>query len=625
MCPMNPYKPPLVFLLTMLLLQAGCSFDTGAFDGLTCEEGVDKDEATRVCRNGVWEQRPTGLDQGGLPDLSQPSEMGPVPDMTPPKMDMEAPKMDMEAPKMDMDMTPTPDMCMALTQEQRAEVAAQTACGTTTTACEETIQGTLCDPESFCEGSQCKSCNAQCAAQGRTCGAVECNGQSYNCKNPSDTTVLENILCDGEQICGVDPSGNTQRCVDEVIFEAPGQDLGFGDGIDLDGEFLVVGAPSDEDVTRVGAGAKGSVFVYRRDEKTLGWTPMPFPQTPTNAQRFGAAVAIDAATKQLFVGAPDSGGGKGAVFLYELDATGVWTSRGFLEPADYRINDTARSPRAYGHALALSAEKLVVGAPLSPGRDDQSLNGRLFVYNRPTAFNASAFGTNPSIAAGNGDALMGWAVDISQDFIVVSVPGEDGDRGKAYLYDADNLSAAKGTLTTGFRAPSAKRFGFSVAIGKDASGATYSVYASMPPYDSQFRDIPGRKEDAGVVEYFSYNGSNNVVRSPEPLGKDAYILSGDLEYMYYGYDVDVEEELVVVGVPGQSAVEMLSTSRGTNPSSYVVTQRTMSGSSSFKFYQPSFATTHHVGHRVDVSKGIVAISAPSRDASTRDRVVLIRR
>lgn len=135
----------------------------------------------------------------------------------------------------------------------------------------------------------------------------------------------------------------------------------FGTELASDGRTLVVTASRAEFADAVGPGAlyvfeeHGGIFDYMQQLAPLG--PRPAPE-----DLFGLALALEG--DWLFAGAArdsEAGPEVGAVHVYRR-VTGVWTPHGKLVPA-------RALPRSlFGHDLAVSGGRLVVGAPSDPTR-----------------------------------------------------------------------------------------------------------------------------------------------------------------------------------------------------------------------------------------------------------------
>jgi len=239
----------------------------------------------------------------------------------------------------------------------------------------------------------------------------------------------------------------------------------LGDGLDLDGDQIAVGAPGGS--TGGSPTREGSAFVYTLDAGEWVQSPPIRSPQPTDNSRFGAGIALDGDV--LAVGGPGREGVIGSVFLFRR-VGGTWES---WQPLD-RIGF---SGDRFGARLALEDGVLVVGAP-GDGRCDAG-SGRIFFYGlvgdgwEPLAPEEACA---PSAASGFGGSL-----DLGDGLLVVGAGGEDP--GKAFLFRrteagfvfagevpgaGDSAAAFGGGVATD---------GDTVAVG-DASDGAGRVYTS---------------------------------------------------------------------------------------------------------------------------------------------------
>ena len=126
----------------------------------------------------------------------------------------------------------------------------------------------------------------------------------------------------------------------------------FGYAVALRGDHLVVGAPGEDTDT-------GAAYVFFNDP-VEGWTQQATltADVPATGDAFGFSVDIDGAF--LVVGAPgddDGGSDAGAAYVFVNEAEGRWTRQ-----AKLTANDAALEDRL-GYAVALSGIFVIAGAP----------------------------------------------------------------------------------------------------------------------------------------------------------------------------------------------------------------------------------------------------------------------
>ena len=219
----------------------------------------------------------------------------------------------------------------------------------------------------------------------------------------------------------------------------------------LDGDELLLSSE--------GVAGGGVVFVISRGEG--GWTPAAplYPDSADADARFGAAIARGG--NRLVVGAPGSGQGAGAVYVFGRGTDGVWDKEQVLappspehpEPAPDQAaadagaaaaRDRPVEPRRFGSTLALVGDQLWVGAPGAA-----SGAGRVYRYTmREDGWQLDA---SVESAAGPG-AAFGAALALAPTVAVVGAPGADGGAGTAHVFTREpdgEWSAPAGPLRPG--------------------------------------------------------------------------------------------------------------------------------------------------------------------------------
>ena len=128
----------------------------------------------------------------------------------------------------------------------------------------------------------------------------------------------------------------------------------FGVSVAIDGDTLVVGADGEDDL---GANA-GAAYVFERDELGL-WSEVAKLTAPDGAggDSFGGAVAVHGS--RIVVGAPLSdpqGFNSGSAYVFESDPDGSWVPVAKLLPADVSLIDN------FGESVDISGDRIVAGA-----------------------------------------------------------------------------------------------------------------------------------------------------------------------------------------------------------------------------------------------------------------------
>ena len=201
----------------------------------------------------------------------------------------------------------------------------------------------------------------------------------------------------------------TQWVIGQLI-RAPYMDPGdqFGFAIALDGEWLAVAAPGDDQ----GAINAGAVYVYRAVRGSFVLMHKVFAPTPTLEDSFGYSVALK--NGMLVVGAPrrdDAGEDSGAAYVFNVPTNGAQPSllRTLVPPS-------GSLDAEFGFAVSTDGVSVVVGAP---GFEvDGSLCGAAWMYFNPSAQSSAVLARAPA-----GMQLLGARVAITTTDVIAAVPG----------------------------------------------------------------------------------------------------------------------------------------------------------------------------------------------------------
>jgi FG-GAP repeat len=266
-----------------------------------------------------------------------------------------------------------------------------------------------------------------------------------------------------------------------------------GFSVAVDGNIAVVGAPLDS----VGARTAGTVKVY--DASTGALLHTLVNPNPSAGEFFGWAVAISG--NRIVVGANwDKGGTNvmgsavGGAYIYEL------TGSVLTLPTITLTNPSPASTDLFGHAVAISGTRVVIG---TPGDDtDGTDSGIAYVYDLASSTPSvpQFVFNNPSPATNEG---FGVAVAISGTRVVVATPWDGTGAtfaGSAYVFDLTSATPAVPVITLNNPSPAANdQFGYSVAISgtrlvvganQDDTGATDAGSAYVYDLASATPDVP---------------------------------------------------------------------------------------------------------------------------------------
>ena len=219
--------------------------------------------------------------------------------------------------------------------------------------------------------------------------------------------------------------------------KASNPDVGdnFGQAISLSGDTLVVGAASEGSAARGingnqadnSKGLSGAVYVFVRNGATWSQQAYLKASNTDSGDAFGNAVALSGDT--LVVGAPfeqsNSASNQATNSADRAGAAYVFVRTGTTwSQQAYLKAFSIRTLDFFGRAVAVSGDTLAVGAPGSALVTGSSRPGTVYVFQR----SGTGWTQQAAVRAANGDNddMFGQSVALSGDTLAVGAPGEDG-------------------------------------------------------------------------------------------------------------------------------------------------------------------------------------------------------
>jgi hypothetical protein len=246
----------------------------------------------------------------------------------------------------------------------------------------------------------------------------------------------------------------------------------FGSSIAVDGDTLVIGAPSDDD-----AGvASGSAYVYIRTGTTWGLQQKLVPADTVAVDFFGTAVAVGGDT--LVAGSPFDDDGAlngGSAYVFVRSGT-TWTQQDKLVALDASTGDFL------GSSVALAGERAIAGAGGADPAGDGS--GAAYVFARTgTTWAQDGKLLPPDGAAGDS---FGRSVTIEGDVAAVGAHEHDSpdiNRGAVYAYQRSGSAWSLRTKLLPTNGNTGDRFGNSLDLqaGTLIVGTSPDVHAGEDP------------------------------------------------------------------------------------------------------------------------------------------------
>lgn len=272
-----------------------------------------------------------------------------------------------------------------------------------------------------------------------------------------------------------------------------GTDITGGDQFGIDvasfGDTLVVGAWRDDD----GGNYTGSAWVYDASDLSAAPTKLTSPD-PEAYDYLGRSVAVtDSHVIAGAYGNKQGGSQTGAVYVWDKnDLSAV--------PTKLLPHGPSSMPRHLGYSVSANGSILVAG-----NHSDDDYQGAVFVYDLN---DLSAQATKLTPPDGDDYDFFGMhKAGVSDDVIVIGSKGDDGTgvaSGSAYVYDANDLSAAPTKLT------------LSSQGSNDEFGVSADVIGDMIVISAQYDD-PNQSGTVFVYDRNDLSAAPTEIRAADAL------------------------------------------------------------------------------------------------------------
>ncbi len=291
---------------------------------------------------------------------------------------------------------------------------------------------------------------------------------------------------------------------------------GFGRSLDADGSRVLIGAPGLN-------GGRGAAVVFERGaggawREVARLTPGGGEHPGEEGARFGAAVALGGNT--AIVSATGEDEGKGALYVFTQNASGTWTQRSRVQPAD--------GGGAFGTIVALDDSRVLVA---TAGRRDSP--GAVYAYRLDPASGQLAPRGRLEPASEmelNEGRSYGSALGVRSSVALIGTPTASRGAGKVFVFRHDatvDMWTPAQVLSPFDGEP---RSGFGTTIAFDG--------------DDVWIGAPGANAGSGSLYVFERNGEptwSRVVKSSRP---------GLADRASFGTSASVAGDVAVVGAGG---------------------------------------------------------------------------
>ncbi|MEA3287611.1 MAG: fibronectin type III domain-containing protein, partial [Candidatus Marinimicrobia bacterium] len=247
----------------------------------------------------------------------------------------------------------------------------------------------------------------------------------------------------------------------------------FGVSVDIDGDYVIIGAEGDDD----GLNAAGAAYIFAKID--TAWTQQAKLLAGDAEMRdyFGNAVAIDG--DYALIGAYGETGYAGAAYVF-MRAGGAWGQQAKLSASDAYTRDK------FGTSVALDGNYALIGAD----QDDDygTRSGSAYIFQR----NGTSWDQQGKLTAGDAEAYdyFGISVAILDDQVLIGAYQEDtpaSNCGAMYQYGWNGSKWVEQSKFARSDAPTGSFMGYSVALSpKYMMGGAYSDESAyiidLPPF-----------------------------------------------------------------------------------------------------------------------------------------------
>jgi len=270
----------------------------------------------------------------------------------------------------------------------------------------------------------------------------------------------------------------------------------FGTSLAVSGEWLLVGAPD-----------RGAAYLFRSSGTSWSFVTELQPAGTNDVESFGYAVTLDAGSGLAVVGAPQDSDGQGAAHVFAAGADGSWSEvarltvdgaaegdglgaamaivggrilvgapgrqsqrgsvvafqsgdQGWTQFGEFAPQGAGENT-AFGAALAVDGERILVGAPM------YASTGAAFVYGLNQAGNAYQEQARMLPFDGQPLSLFGSALAPAQDEVWVGAPRALATVGAAYVFDRGEVGFTGARQLTGEDIGRQAAFAGTVAVAGD--------------------------------------------------------------------------------------------------------------------------------------------------------------
>lgn len=225
----------------------------------------------------------------------------------------------------------------------------------------------------------------------------------------------------------------------------------FGEAVDIDGDYIVVGAYQAKNGTTENT---GTAYIYKRNGATWELQTKIYANDSEVADNFGKTVAISG--EYIVVGAPNEDLGTGAAYVFHRSDE-TWTQ------VTKFIENDAEEWDYFANSVDIDGDYIVAGTWHNNAAGSNSGAAYIFYNNGETwEFQAKLVADDASV-----DAAMGYSVAISGNSVVAGAHAVEGATGAAYIFVRENTTWSQQAKLTANNGSGEDFFGKAVSISAD--------------------------------------------------------------------------------------------------------------------------------------------------------------
>lgn len=263
----------------------------------------------------------------------------------------------------------------------------------------------------------------------------------------------------------------------------------FGAAVAIDGDYILVGSPQNDNAN---GNAAGAAYVYQRNGAAWNQQIKLTAADGAEGDRFGTSLAIQHTT--VVVGSPnESALQSGALYVFERDGV-VWNEEQKMTAA------VPESGASLGNDVDLDESFIIAGA-----QNIGAARGAVYVFQRTAGrWQQHEVSVFEAVDGVSGDGF-GGDVSLSGDLAMVGSSGAAGGRGAAYLFQRDGSNWLQQTRLNPMDEGGSDGFGLATALSGD-----HAVIGAL-------FDDNGNGPGAGAAYLISLTGSVSIVSTEDPL------------------------------------------------------------------------------------------------------------